>query len=224
LYGLTEEEIGLIAAAALLISAGKWAMFDTLAMRVAFGAATSVTPLLNWQFAAGIVVLAALPVHVALLARRVPHAWQLGSAELAPDVLAVVAGMICSVGVLYAVSFEIDRYFAGPSASVWQDPYQAMHTAYSVWWAVFATVMMAIGFVRRRRAPRILSMIVFAGTLAKVFLVDMRNVEAVYRILSFMCLGTLLIAASWLYHRYFRRLLAVGAAAAPPGEGGKENG
>jgi uncharacterized membrane protein len=64
-------------------------------------------------------------------------------------------------------------------------------------------------------------MIVFAGTLAKVFLVDMRNVEAVYRILSFMCLGTLLIAASWLYHRYFRRLLAVATSpAAPAGEGG----
>ncbi len=210
------EWLGIIGAAALLISAGKWAFFDTIAMRVAYGAATNITPLLNWQFAAGIVVLAALPVHVALLARRVPHAWQLGSAELAPEVLGVVAGMICSVGVLYAVSFEIDRYFASPAGRVWQDPHQAMHTAYSVWWAIFATVMMAIGFIRRRRAPRILSMIVFAGTLAKVFLVDMRNVEAVYRILSFMCLGTLLIAASWLYHRYFRRLLAVGAS--PVGE------
>ena len=203
------EWLGIIGGAALLISVGKWALFDTIAMRVAYGAATSIAPLLNWQFAAGIAVLAAMPVHVALLARRVPHAWQLGSAELAPEVLGVVAGMICSVGVLYAVSFEIDRYFASPAGQGWQDPDQAMHTAYSVWWAVFATVMMAIGFIRRSRTPRILSMIVFAGTLAKVFLVDMRNVEAVYRILSFMCLGTLLIAASWLYHRYFRRLLAV---------------
>ncbi len=67
---------------------------------------------------------------------------------------------------------------------------------------------LASSLSRRCRAPRILSMIVFAGTLAKVFLVDMRNVEAIYRILSFMCLGTLLIAASWLYHRYFHRLLA----------------
>ena len=215
------EWLGIIGGAALLISVGKWALFDTIAMRVAYGAATSVTPLLNWQFAAGIAVLAALPINVALLRRRVPHAWQLGSAELAPEVLGVVAGMICSVGVLYAVSFEIDRYFASPAGQGWQDPDQAMHTAYSVWWAVFATVMMAIGFIRRSRTPRILSMIVFAGTLAKVFLVDMRNVEAVYRILSFMCLGTLLIAASWLYHRYFRRLLAVATSpAAPAGEGG----
>lgn len=35
----------------------------------------------------------------------------------------------------------------------------------------------------------------------------MREVKAVYRILSFLCLGALLVAASWLYHRYFREKL-----------------
>ena len=51
-------------------------------------------------------------------------------------------------------------------------------------------------------------MIVFAGTLAKVFLVDMRNVLAVYRILSFVVLGAALLTGSWLYHRATRRLPA----------------
>ena len=203
------EWLGILAAGALAVTAGKWVGFDTLGMRAAHGANTALTPVLNWQFLAGLVVLAAMPILVALLRRRVPHAWQIGGAELAPDMLATLAGLLCAIGVLYAVSFEIDRYFASPARrQMWADWYQAMHTAYSLWWAIFAAVMMTIGFIRRSRAPRILAMVVFAGTLAKVFLVDMRNVEAVYRILSFLCLGTLLIAGSWLYHRYFRQLLA----------------
>jgi len=206
--------LGLGGGTGLAIILGKWFFFDTLGMRGQFGADNSLLPLLNWQFAAGIALAASLPIHAFLMTRRAPDAWQRLGSEFSADVLRVVAGLACAIGVLYAVSFEIDRYFAGDSASqLWQDPNQAMHTAYSVWWAIFATVMMVLGFARRHRTPRILAMIVFAGTLAKVFLVDMRNVEAVYRILSFMCLGTLLIAASWLYHRYFRQLTAPVATA-----------
>lgn len=211
--------LGLTGGAALIITLAKWFFFDTLGMRGQFGADTSMLPLLNWQFAAGIALAASLPIHASLLTRRAPHAWQWLRWELRADILGVVTGLACAIGVLYAVSFEIDRYFAGDNARrIWQDPHQAMHTAYSVWWAVFATVMMVLGFARRRRTPRVLSMVVFAATLAKVFLVDMRNVEAVYRILSFMCLGTLLIAASWLYHRYFRQLMAPAPTAGEAGE------
>ncbi len=211
--------LGLTGAAALVITLAKWFFFDTLGMRGQYGPDTSVMPLLNWQFAAGIALAASLPIHARLLTRRAPEAWQWMRWELRADILGVVTGLACAICVLYAVSFEIDRYFAGDNARrIWQDPHQAMHTAYSVWWAIFATVMMVLGFARRRRTPRVLSMIVFAATLAKVFLVDMRNVEAVYRILSFMCLGTLLIAASWLYHRYFRQLMAPAATAGEAGE------
>jgi len=86
--------------------------------------------------------------------------------------------------------------------------FQAEQTAYSIWWAVYATALIILGFVRPSRAARYLALVLFAVTLVKVFLVDMARVEAVYRILSFLCLGTLLLAGSWLYHRYFREKLA----------------
>jgi len=221
------EWLGLTGGAALIIAFAKWLFFDTLGMRGYYGADTGILPLANWQFAAGIALAASLPIHWHLLRRRARGSGQWLSQELMADILGVVTGLACAIGVLYAVSFEIDRYFAGPAArSIRQDPHQAMHTGYSVWWAIFAAVMMALGFARRRRAPRLLAMIVFAATLAKVFLIDMRNVEAVYRILSFMCLGTLLIAASWLYHRYFRQLMAPSAKGDKPDGGQKriENG
>ena len=201
--------LGLTGTAALVITLAKWFFLDTLAMRGRFGADTSILPLWNLQFVAGIALAASLPICASLLTRRVRNIWRQISDDPGADIAGIVAGIVCAVGVLYAVSFEIDRYFAGDNAGrIWQDPHQAMHTAYSVWWAIFATVMMVLGFARRHRTPRVLAMIVFAATLAKVLLVDMRNVESVYRILSFLCLSTLLIAASWLYHRYFRRLMA----------------
>jgi uncharacterized membrane protein len=36
------------------------------------------------------------------------------------------------------------------------------------------------------------------------FIFDMQGVEAIYRVLSFIGLGLLLLAGSLLYHRYFR--------------------
>ncbi|MCP4531760.1 MAG: hypothetical protein GY831_11080, partial [Delftia sp.] len=139
------EWLGLVGGAAIVITLGKWFLFDTLVMRCLYGADSNVLPLLNWQFTAGIILAVSLLVYAALLTRRVPNVWNMFNAESAADIIGTVAGLLCAVGVLYAVSFEIDRYFAGPGAQgLWQDPHQAMHTAYSVWWALFATVMMVL--------------------------------------------------------------------------------
>jgi uncharacterized membrane protein len=43
-------------------------------------------------------------------------------------------------------------------------------------------------------------------TILKAFLIDMSTLTGVYRALSFMCLGLVLVAIGWLYQRIlFRR-------------------
>jgi uncharacterized membrane protein len=75
----------------------------------------------------------------------------------------------------------------------------------SVWisiaWALYAAVLVAAGFVRRDAALRWTGLAIFALTLGKVFVLDMSALEAVYRIGSFLVLGALLVAASFLYQR-----------------------
>ena len=181
---------------ALLGVAGKWGLFDTLYLRGAYGADAALLPLANWQLAAGVVTAAGLIAHVSASVRR-------GGGEQAATALRATATVVAAVMIVYAGSFEIDRYFASGRGQ-WADTFQAQQTAYSVWWAVYAAGLMALGFARSSRVPRYLAMALFAVTLGKVFLVDMAKVETVYRILSFLCLGSLLVAASWLYHRYFR--------------------
>ena len=71
----------------------------------------------------------------------------------------------------------------------------------SVAWAAYAASLVAIGFARRAAELRWAGIVVFGITLVKVFLHDMRDLDAVYRIGSFLALGTLLVAASFLYQR-----------------------
>ncbi len=53
---------------------------------------------------------------------------------------------------------------------------------------------------------RLASAAVIALTILKAFVIDMSTLEGIYRALSFMCLGLVLVAIGWLYQRIlFRR-------------------
>ncbi len=199
--------LGLTAGIALLIVAAKWALFDTLTLWAAFGPDTAPVPVGNWQCLAGVLTAAGMLAYLHALRRRLAATWDMLGPSFNRKACEVVVGILAAVMIVYAGSFEIDRYFASGRLA-WQDPFQAKQTAYSIWWAVYATVLIILGFVRSSRPVRYLALVLFTVTLVKVFLVDMARVEAVYRILSFLCLGTLLLAGSWLYHRYFREKLA----------------
>jgi uncharacterized membrane protein len=198
-----------IGGAAVLMTACKWAVYDTLVLRVVNGPGADLPAVANWQFAAGLAIGAALLAFVAMVRRRSPADWsdQVAGGE-GMRIVRTAIGIFAAVLLVYAGSFEIDRYFHGSAAGRWSDPHQAMQTAWSVWWAVYATALMALGFALRIRAVRYLALVIFAVALTKVLAVDMAKVETVYRILSFLCLGTLLVAASWLYHRFFREKAA----------------
>ena len=106
-------------------------------------------------------------------------------------------------------TFEILRSFRfEPLRERFADPALAMHVALSVFWSVSAVVLLAIGFGRRIAPLRYLAIALFGITVVKVFVVDLANLETVYRIVSFIVLGVLLLAASFLYQQLSARILA----------------
>ena len=111
-------------------------------------------------------------------------------------------GALAAILRLWAGSFGIDRFFA-QSDVAWTNLAQARQMAHSTWWALCGGGLMAVGFVISRPALRYVAMGVFAVTLGKIFIVDMREVGAVYRIISFFVLGTALLGGAYLYHRKF---------------------
>ncbi|MCK6461520.1 MAG: DUF2339 domain-containing protein, partial [Planctomycetes bacterium] len=79
--------------------------------------------------------------------------------------------------------------------------------SYSLIWAVYAIGMVVGGFLRRYRPVRLMALAVLVGTILKVFLFDLSFLEGVYQILSFLVLGAILVAVSFLYQKY-RHVLA----------------
>ncbi len=111
--------------------------------------------------------------------------------------------------VTWIPTFEINRIFRfEPFRERFADPRLAMHVALSVLWSLNATVVLILGFLRKVPLLRHLALGLFAITVVKVFLFDLSRLETLYRIISFLVLGVLLLFASLLYQRLSSRLTA----------------
>ena len=73
------------------------------------------------------------------------------------------------------------------------------HMYISVMWAVYGAALMALGFWRKNRILRFISLGLFALLLVKVFILDTSAVKNVYRIAAFLATGLTLVSVSYLY-------------------------
>lgn len=88
----------------------------------------------------------------------------------------------------------------------WQGRSVAAHSlardfTWSALWMIYGAALMTFGFRRHSSFLRWLALALIGFTACKVFLYDMNELERVYRILSFIALGVLLLAISLAYQR-----------------------
>lgn len=76
----------------------------------------------------------------------------------------------------------------------------------SVVWAIYGGGMLTVGIARRSRLLRVMALLLLGLTIFKVFLFDLSSLEKLYRIISFIVLGAILLAVSFLYQRYRQRM------------------
>jgi uncharacterized membrane protein len=125
----------------------------------------------------------------------------------------IVAAIIAMMLALFYLSLEVRRLFhgsilAGPTS----DAEQYM---YSTVWLLFGIVVLAVGFVVRSQPARLLALGVIGLTIAKVFIVDTATISGIFRALSAIGLGVVLLGIGWLYQRLlYPRTPAAPAAAA----------
>ena len=116
------------------------------------------------------------------------------------------AALILALGY---VTFEIRRLYHGPLLTDGVTGGAEQYT-YSIAWLAFGVALLGIGIAVNSQRARLASAAVIALTIVKAFLIDMSTLTGVYRALSFMCLGLVLVAIGWLYQRVLFR------KAAPP--------
>jgi uncharacterized membrane protein len=151
-----------------------------------------------------------LPAVLALLLSHAVAGWR------RPAYANTVAAGALILALAY-VTFEIRRLYHGPVLTSGATTGAEQYT-YSIAWLAFGVTLLGIGIVFNSQRARLASAAVIALTILKAFLIDMSTLTGVYRALSFMCLGLVLVAIGWLYQRIlFRRHAPSSVPAAQPG-------
>jgi len=127
---------------------------------------------------------------------------------------AIYANTIAAGALIFALTYltlEIRRLYRGPYLNVIGISGAEQYT-YSIAWLAFGVVLLGIGILVNSQRARLASAVIIALTIAKAFLIDMSTLTGIYRALSFICLGLVLVAIGWLYQRVlFRRRPAMPA-------------
>jgi uncharacterized membrane protein len=114
------------------------------------------------------------------------------------------------------LSLEIRTLFHGPILTEGLTTDAEQYT-YSAVWLLFGVALLAAGIFLRSLPLRAASAAVVVLTVLKVFLIDMSDLTGIYRALSFLGLGAVLIGIGWFYQRLLFPRPAMPAEA--PGEG-----
>jgi uncharacterized membrane protein len=127
----------------------------------------------------------------------------------------MMAGIALNALALIALTREANDYFTRHIAETYQqrNMYEASRQleiardfSFSAIWILYGAALMIVGFWKRSAFIRWQAMVLLAVTIGKVFLYDSRELQQVYRILSFIALGVMLMATSYAYHRDWFKL------------------
>lgn len=155
-------------------------------------------PVLNWvaipSLSVAIFILVAVVLTNSFLSR-------LKSAERIAVTFASIVG-VCLL--LLVLSTECYGYFVsqslyGGDISVWRWRGQL---ALTVLWTLFASTLLVLGFRLDRARLRWFAMGLYGVTVLKLFVVDMANVQQLYRILAFFVLAVVLGLVARTYQRF----------------------
>lgn len=159
-------------------------------------------PLFNQTFAAFVVMIAALWYAGRLYTRSDKIDERERSACL--NTITVVANLYAII----AFSLEATGYFEKTIRAItaFDDPALrdlrlAQGLSLSVVWTLYGGAMLLYGYARGNRLLRLMALLLLTATTFKVFFLDLAVLEKFYRIVSFLVLGAILLAVSFLYQQ-----------------------
>ncbi|MGB6385119.1 MAG: DUF2339 domain-containing protein [Terriglobales bacterium] len=134
--------------------------------------------------------------------------------------IAAIAVLAVSVLALVGLSREIGDYYARQTSASWKGVTSwapaaaadrrriaiAEDFSYSALWMGYGAFLMVIGFWRKSAFFRWQALFLIAATIVKVFVYDISQLDRGYRVLSFIILGVLLLAVSFVYQKDWLKL------------------
>ncbi len=187
------------------LCAGAWLTWDTLLYRVtsSVGGASVV---FNLQFFVGLMLAVGLGASVRLIGYRRAGTKYLFALDPEGHFARVALTLVACIG-LWLGSLEVDRLF-NPDFSSLTNAAMARQTGLSIYWGLYGIALVGIGFVWRLAPSRYAGLALLAITLLKVVVIDMSDVQYIYRVASFMGVGLLFVLTSIGYAKMSPQLLA----------------
>lgn len=184
-----------IACGLFALALGKLAFWDT-----PFDYRPMFTPVLNKYFLSSLTVTACL-FGAAALCKSLGKRKQTFAAKLNLIIL-----LFAIVTLWFVMSVETHTFFQARAVAekLMEDASHEQwlgQMALSVLWSLYAGTLTAIGFVRRLAVVRWAALGLFGLTIIKVMLVDLAQLQQLYRIIAFFVLGALLLVVAWGYHK-----------------------
>jgi uncharacterized membrane protein len=112
---------------------------------------------------------------------------------------AIAAATAVSLAVIY-LGLEVRALYHGAILTRGATSDAEQYT-YSAVWLIFGVLLLVAGFLLHSQPARLASTAVVALAIVKVFLFDMAGLTGIFRALSFIGLGAVLIGIGWLYQR-----------------------
>jgi uncharacterized membrane protein len=132
-----------------------------------------------------------------------------------PSWYRVIAAVTAVLLAMLYLTLEVRRFFHGPILSDGTFTSAEQYT-YSAVWLIFGVALLLAGILINSRPLRFASAAVVIATIGKVFLIDLSGVTGVFRALSFICLGLVLVGIGWLYQRLLFPRPVASASLEPP--------
>jgi uncharacterized membrane protein len=170
------------------------------ALLAAIGLGLSENPLFTREPVAGGAVLSSLlvayllPGLMAVLVARLTR-------DVRPDWYVTGASALAVLLIFGYVTLEVRHIWQGPLIGLLRTTGGAEHWTYSVAWLAMGLVFLAYGLWRGSKEARLASAALVVLSVVKVFLFDLSGLEGLWRALSFISLGLVLIGIGLVYQR-----------------------
>jgi uncharacterized membrane protein len=161
---------------------------------------TNFVPVINSRFLSLVCVLVVFAFFIRLIKQQITTSGYVQYLRQALFFLSVFT-------VFVLVTMEISDAFEGAILSLTNQGDQIIRLVnmqqltISIAWLLLSCVFLWMGIWQKKQSIRIISICIFGLSICKIFLFDLSFLTTLYRIFSFMGLGIILLAVSFVYQR-----------------------
>lgn len=122
--------------------------------------------------------------------------------------------VVLSLLILYVFTIEAKDFFAREMSVYYYDSRTEFlrnlkQLTMSGIWLMYSILLMICGILKKIKPVRYISLGILGIAVFKIFVIDLSFLDQLYRIISFIGLGVIMLSASYFYQKYSKQIIAL---------------